>query len=243
MDISELTTAFAQHDPDATEVLAGLRTKRRRRTHTRLLTGTALGGCVIIAVAVVLSPSSTSPPNSGTAPAQAQGCAAMSLDETLAAARSGGASVVIAHGALPGRQTQDSGGSVYDAMVLSSVRTLAGPAIASGSTVWVSGGRGPSGPVPGTDAGALWAPDGQLFGIVWPQQATGLSVGLTLRIAPVVNDQVILSTAGCWDATGLPSTLFHGQLAELPGSNSYARAAASGFHAVPLSTVEHLAAR
>ncbi|WP_204036593.1 hypothetical protein [Micromonospora qiuiae] len=52
---------------------------------------------------------------------------------------------------------------------------------------------------------------------------------------------MIFSQAGCWDTTGLPSQPFTGKLAEIPGSDSYARASGGGFHAVPLTTVEQLA--
>jgi hypothetical protein len=69
---------------------------------------------------------------------------------------------------------------------------------------------------------------------------TGTTVGPVLRVAPVVGGQVIFSSAGCWDTSGVPTQPFHGRLTEIPGSGSYGRAAAGGFHAVPLSTVERL---
>jgi hypothetical protein len=86
----------------------------------------------------------------------------------------------------------------------------------------------------------LWGNDGRLFAIAWPARQAGTTVGPVLRIAPIVGDQVIFSSAGCWDTTGLPSQAYHGQLAEIPGTDSYARAAAGGLHAVPLTTVEQL---
>ena len=211
-----------------------------RQARTRRLTGVGLVACVVAVVAVVLTrfPAPTPAPIAS----PGEGCASVSLARTLATARSSGASVVVARGTLTGNRVQD-GGPVYDAMILRSVRTISGPLIASGSVGWVFGARGQSGPLPGADAGALWAADGQLFAIVWPRRATGLTVGPTLRIAPLVNGQVIFSAAGCWDATGLPSDAFTGRLAEIPGSDSSSRAAGSGFHAVPLATVEQLATR
>lgn len=172
----------------------------------------------------------------------ASGCAAISLAETLATARAGGASVVVARGALSGPGRADANGGIYDPMTLTSVRTLNGPEIHDGATVWVSGSRGPRGPIPGADAGALWAPDGQLFGLVWPAGDV-VSLGPYLRVAPLVADQVILSVAGCWQTIDLTTTAFTGELAEIPGSDSYARAARGGFHAVTLTTVEELVAR
>lgn len=77
---------------------------------------------------------------------------------------------------------------------------------------------------------------------MWPAQKAGTSIGPVLRIAPVVDDGVIFSSAGCWDATDLSSRPYHGTLSEIPGSDSYARAAENGFHAVALATVEQLAA-
>jgi hypothetical protein len=163
------------------------------------------------------------------------GCGSVSLPETLAMARQGGASVIVATGSLTGETAQ-----VHHQMVLRSVRTLSGPVVVSGSTGWLNSALGPSGPIPGADAGALWAPDGRLFAIVWPARVTGTAVGPVLRVAPVVDDQVIFSSAGCWDTAGLPSRPYHGRLAEVPGSDSYARATPNGFHAVPLATVEQL---
>jgi hypothetical protein len=239
MEHDELITTLSRHDPNPELVMADLGVKRRRRTRTRLLTGAGIVVCAIVAVSLIL----TQIPGPRPQPivSSAGGCASVSMADTLATAKSAGASVVVATGVLTGQRAQDD--LRYDAMALRSVRTLSGPPVQPGSVVWVSGALGPSGQVPGADAGALWAPDGQLFAIVWPREATGLTVGPTERIAPVVNGQVILSAAGCWDATGLPTRPFAGQLAEIPGSDSYARAAGFGFHAVALTTVEQLATR
>ena len=118
----------------------------------------------------------------------------VSLQQTLDEARQGGASVIIATGTLS--ETTAVDGEVYDQMVLRSVQTLSGAAVASGTTGWVASGRGPSGAIPGADAGALWGPGGRLFAIVWPAQKAGMSIGPVLSIAPVVDDEVIFSSAG-----------------------------------------------
>lgn len=123
-------------------------------------------------------------------------------------------------------------------MTLNDVRTLGGPAVRS-TAGWIPSGRGPSGPIPGP-RGTLWGPDGRLFAIVWPAATVGTGVGPVLRAAPVVKDQVVLSSAGCWSADGLSSTGFTGPLSEVPGSGTYARAAADGLTAVRLADIEAL---
>lgn len=247
MNLEQLAAALAQHDADPDAVKAAFRAKRHRRRNRYLTACGGLAAVGIVAVAAVLQPWATTPQPAGTAqptgstPPVASGCASISLQETLAMARQGGASVIVANGSLTGRTVVD--GQAYHEMKLRSVQVLSGPAIASGSTGWVASVRGPAGPIPGADAGALWATDGGLFAIAWPAREAGTAVGPVLRVAPVTDGQMIFSSAGCWDAAGLPSRPYHGRLAEIPGSNSYARAAASGFHAVPLTTVEQLISR
>ncbi|HEX6499848.1 MAG TPA: hypothetical protein VF054_12565 [Micromonosporaceae bacterium] len=243
MDLDQLTTALAQHDPDPQTVLAALNDKRHRYARNRWLVA-ASGGVAAAAIVVVVTSLGAPSPHSvvpgerdSPPPAVANGCAVIPLSQTLAMARQSGASVIVATGTLTGK-TADR--QLYHEMTLQSVQTITGPPIASGSSGWINGQQGPAGPVPGTDAGALWAPDGRLFAIAWPETATGTTIGPVLRIAPVVGDKVVFSTAGCWDTTGLPTQPYHGTLAEIPGSNSYARAATSGFHALALTTVEQL---
>ena len=223
--------------------------RRRLSLWRRVVGGGAATVALALAVVAVTTDSFHLPetigPAATTSPAPLQqygsvGCAVESLQQTLDEARQGGASAIVATGTLSGTTTVD--GEVYDQMVLRSVQTLSGAAIASGTTGWIAGARGPSGPIPGTPAGALWGPDGRLFAIVWPAQKTGTSIGPVLRIAPVVADEVIFSSAGCWDVSGLSSRPYHGTLSEIPGSDSYARASESGLHAVALAEVEQLAA-
>lgn len=233
-----LTTALGQHDPDPDSVMAAFRAKRRHRTRTRGLAVTGIAAVAVIAVTAVLQPWST--PKTAAKPQVADGCATIPLRETLASARQGGASIIVANSSLTGKTKSD--GDIYYQVKLRSVQTLSGPAVTASKTAWIDSGRGPAGPVAGSDAGPLWATDGRLFAIAWPAHTAGTTVGPVLRIAPVVGSQVIFSSAGCWDTGNLPTQPFHGQLAEIPGSKSYAHAARYGFHAVPLSTVEQLSA-
>jgi hypothetical protein len=143
--------------------------------------------------------------------------------------------VITATGSLTGRTALDP--HLYHEMTLTNVRTLTGAAPHKG---WLSSAQGPTGPLPGPDAGALWSPDGGLFAIVWPAGATGTTVDPVLRVAPLTADEVIFGSAGCWPTKDLPSHPYKGPLAEVPGSNSYARATPNGFHAVPLTTIEQL---
>lgn len=240
MNVEQLTSAFAAHDADPDVVLAALRAKRRRSTRNRGLVSGGAVAAVAVGVVAVLQPWATSRPAAPLPPAAANGCGVVSLPDTLAMARQNGASVIVATGSLTGRTVLDS--QVYYQMKLRSVHTLSGPPVAAGSSGWLASDRGPAGPIPGADAGALWATDGRLFAIASPARQTGTTVGPVLRIAPVVHGQVIFSTAGCWDTTGLPARPYHGRLAEIPASDSYARAAQNGFHAVPLATIRQLLA-
>jgi hypothetical protein len=242
MDVDQLNAAMSAHDPDVEAVLRTVRAKQHARRRRWLVLGAGVvTGLLLVSAAALLRRDDDGPSRPAPAPpAQvADGCASMPLGDTLANAKSAGASIVIARATLTGRSAQD--GLVYDELALHSVRTISGPAVAADSAGWVSGAQGPAGPVPGADAGALWASDGWLFAIAWPRAVTNTTVGPILRIAPLVDNQVILSSAGCWDATGLSTQPFTGRLAEIPGSNSYARAAAGGFKAVPLTTLEALA--
>ncbi|GAA2611849.1 hypothetical protein GCM10010399_48400 [Dactylosporangium fulvum] len=255
MDVNELRGALLSHIPDPDAVLRRLAAKRRAQRRRRMiLWGSAFGIAVAVVVAALVwsagapQPLTTqaaqsgaaqmsSPSSSSTGPEAANGCGGMLLTETLARARQAGGSIVLAHGTLTGRSTADP--EVQAEMVLNAVETLAGPPVADRTMVWLSTARGPSGPIPGADAGSLWAPDGSLFGIVWPQRLTNWPTGTTLRVAPVVDQQVIFSNAGCW--AGVEGQPFTGKLAEVPGSDSYARAARTGFTAVPLDTVRRAA--
>ncbi|MFF7635274.1 hypothetical protein ACFZB9_19275 [Kitasatospora sp. NPDC008050] len=198
-----------------------------------------IGGIVALGVngGTVLRPGTPERHDAGSAVAAGPACPVDPLAQVLAAARESGASVITAKGALTGRPGPES--PSYVELRLTDVRTVSGPTVASESHAWIYSALGPSGPMTGTDAGSLWAADGSLFGIVRPRSSS--VDGPTVRVAPVVGDQVILSRAGCWSASDLAGRPFTGPLAEVPGSNSYARAAETGFVAVPLNSVEALA--
>lgn len=242
MNVQELTAALAGHAPDQAAVLATFRARQARVARSRRAVAAGLGGMVLVAAVLVAfmqpwaAPARTVPVPSSTV---AGGCASVPLPQTLTAAQQAGASVITARGSLTGRSATD--GQVYYQMLLSSVRTLSGPVVRSGSTAWVGSGQGPSGPIPG-DLGGLWATDGGLFAIVWPAQQTGTAVGPLLRLAPVTAGNVVFSAAGCWDSSGLPSQPFSGALAQTPGSGTYARAARDEFRAVRLAAVTALLA-
>jgi hypothetical protein len=176
-------------------------------------------------------------------------CAAVPLKDAVTAAVRSGASVIVATGTLTGKSVTASpaaGPPAYYAMTLSSVTTLRGPAIAPGSTAWVPG------PAPGAAASpensALLAAGGRLFAIVTPKSASPGAPGPALRLAPVVGGDVVFTPYGCWDVSGLhPSqyqakTVFRGVPAG-PVINAADRPAESGLYAVPLATVEQVAAQ
>lgn len=238
MDVEELTAALTRHEPDPDAVLASFRAKRQARR--RLIRGRIMATTTSILVAVVvvgligiLRHSAASGASS------AGGCGYDPLSKTLSNARKDGASVIVGKGELTGRTTSDLR---WNQMALTSVRTLSGPTIHPVTLGWIDSNRGPAGPMEGTDAGSLWGTDGSLFAIVSPD--TGESVkGPVLRIAPVVGGNVIFGPVnGCWDTRGLPTSPFRGPLASIPGSDAYARGVEAGLQAVPLSTVEKLAA-
>jgi hypothetical protein len=176
-------------------------------------------------------------------------CAAISLKDTIASALRGGASVIVATGTLTGKPVTGNpataGAAAFYRMTLSSVQTLRGPAVASGSTAWIPG------PAPGATASvtsALLAPDGRLFAIVWPKAATHDLVGPTLRLAPIVGTDVVFTPSGCWDVTALQPSQYQANtpLQSVPRGTPIGGAnqpAENGLYAVPLTTVEQVVAR
>jgi hypothetical protein len=177
-------------------------------------------------------------------------CAGVPLKQEISAALRQGASVIVATGTLTGKSVTGSpataGAADFYAMTLSSVQTLRGPAVATGSTAWIPG------PAPGASASvtsALLAPGGRLFAIVWPQAATHDLVGPTLRVAPVVGQDVVFTPSGCWNVTALQPTQYRGDTSlktvsggTILGGQAHP-AAEDGLYAVPLAKVEHVAAQ
>jgi hypothetical protein len=158
-------------------------------------------------------------------------CTQATLAQVLAAAVRSGASVIVGSATLassPGHAAA-SGSATYYRVTLGSVRTLAGPAVAPGSTAWITGAS----PGASTSQAAV-APAGQLFGIVYRSAGSGLP-GPVLAAAVVVSGQVILSSDGCWDATASPA-------GSPPGiAQRSASASRPATAEIPLATAERLA--
>jgi hypothetical protein len=221
MNIDQLKLALTRDTPDPEAVIARLRAKQRVRRQRRLLVGVGGGMACVLGISIGLiaafSPSSVNQPSPS--PTQATGpvlgmadaCGAPSFASDIAYAKSVRASVILARGRLIGKTTPDHvggpgtplSGLLFHEMELDTVKTLSGPRIADGSAAWilndgvVGDPKAPNVPALGGSAGALWAPDGRLFAIVMPLAASGGTVGPTLRVAPVINDQVVFSDAGC----------------------------------------------
>ncbi|MEV6927806.1 hypothetical protein AB0M46_25350 [Dactylosporangium sp. NPDC051485] len=243
MEESQLRETLAQHDADPDAVLRLLRTKRRTRSWRRI----AVSAALIVAVLLVpigwfATREKPRSPHDNAPMAAAEACVPMPLGERMRQVLELGASVVVANGRLTGRIGPD--GPFYSEMTLTAVRTLAGPNIPDGTTVWIDTPQLP--PLKGDNIargnpGPLWGPDGALFGFVFPQAVVNSPLGVTVIQSPVVDHQVIFGiSGGCWDVRPAGGTPFHGPLTEIPGSGTYERAAEAGFTALPLTTVEQL---
>lgn len=178
----------------------------------------------------------------------------MPFPAQLAAAVRRGASVIVAVGAPTGKsvavnhaaENNAAGGTpAFYAMALRSVRTLRGPAVASGETAWSPGSaRDTANPV----NSEVLAPGGRLFAIVWPKSAMRDFVGPTLQLAPVVGADVVFTPFGCWDLTGLQPGQYQGSTRLRPVSGGGGvfggtnQPAENGLYTLPLATVERIAA-
>lgn len=240
MDTDQLISALTRHTANPANVRAAYERKRRRAARRRYAVLGAITAVVLGAGAVTAArPWASAPPPAGAA---ASACAHWPLPQRLIVGLRDGESVIIASGKLTGYNANTSGG-YYSAMRLRDVQTLAGPPLEN-QTAWLTGMMGPDGPAYfSEDTGALWATDGRLLAIVWEGTIAANSIsGPILKVAPIVNGQVIFSMAGCWNVAGLRARPYHGPLAQIPGSQSYQRSQATGFWAVPLSTVEAIIA-
>ena len=179
-------------------------------------------------------------------PSVAGACTGAPLAAQLTAAVHDGASLIVATGSLAGRSVTGKppvpgGAPAFYAMTLRSVRTLRGPAVASGSTGWIPGPA--RGTPPNPQNSTLLAPDGRIFAVVWP----GAPVGSTLQLVPIVGTDVVFTPYGCWDLTNLTPDNYQesSALLTVPGNVNFGGTqlqAESGIYTVPLSTVERLAA-
>jgi hypothetical protein len=155
----------------------------------------------------------------------------------------------VAAGPLTGKSVTGDpatgGAPAFYAMTLTSVRTLRGPAVASGSTAWIPG------PAPGTTAtpenSALLAPGGRLFAIAWPKAATRGLAGPALQLAPIVGADVVFTPYGCWNLTGLSPDQYQAgtPLRPVPSGANFGgtrQAAENGLYKLPLAIVTQIAA-
>lgn len=201
----------------------------------------------------VLAPQATNGERSGfSGSGSSTSCAGESLKSQLAMAVQQGASIIVSYGTASGTSTAGrvAGGVSYYEVTLRSVQTLAGPEIRSGSTAWVQGSVGTSsGGTSVTPEGqSLWAPGGELFGIVTPAVTGGATPFTVLRAAPVTGGQVIFSLDECWNTAGLPGHVYFGRVAPLPSplngtfntSGQPQGALQRNLYAVPLAEVEKL---
>ncbi|WIM95015.1 hypothetical protein ACTOB_007076 [Actinoplanes oblitus] len=254
MDPAHLRDVLSRHDADPDAVLTQLRAKQgvRRRRQAMIAVGAAV---VLVAGGVgVWSRLGQVPatPNltAGASPAGADrsagadagqaASACLALPESLSRAPSEGVSVIVARGQLTGRIRLD--GYRYHEMTLSHVRTLTGPAVGEGATVWTQAASGSE----GGPEGPLWGPGGALLGFYAPQKVNRGSLGAVVSHVPVVGGSAVLAADGCWNsftAAGLNGVPYHGPLTEAPGSDTYARLQRRGLVAVPLETIEKLTAK
>ncbi|GAA2470237.1 hypothetical protein Ahu01nite_080530 [Winogradskya humida] len=145
-----------------------------------------------------------------------------------------------------GRQTRTGKSALdgyrYDKYTLTEIRTLAGPPVSDGASVWVLVPETPADPgimQTGPD-GPIWGPDGALLAFYSPQDVNKGPLGAVIYHVPLVGDQAIFPTQNCWGpfgAAGQPGKPYTGPLTEIPGSHTYDHLAPRGFTAVPLAAI------
>ena len=214
MDADDLTAALAgTPKPGREDVLGSFQRKhRRKKTERRLYWVSGATACAVAATAVV---SMIQPWSRGTTVADSAACGPTHMTQTFAHAKDAGASILIAD-AVPAAR---SGALGYTAVLLRTVRTLSGPAIAPGTIAW--------------SHESAASTSGKFFAVVWPKRAG--TVGPIIRTAPVVGDNVIFSSYGCRDAASAPTPTSSGQSLGSP-------AGLDGAFAISLRTVEAAAA-
>jgi hypothetical protein len=237
IDIQDLTRTLPAHEPDLAVVLDRLARKRRaRRTRIGLLTGGGALAVVLLAVAAITGPPPAAVPQAAPGQAGSAGpwfaggpasgtCAAEPLSALLARAVSAGGSIVTATGRLTGTTRPP-----LHEMRLTSVHTLAGPAIPGGSTGWVPADR-----PDGNGIHAAWAPGGGLFAIVWPAGERGARV---LWVVPRIGGEAVFPPGPCWETIGLGHQYQAGPLDRIPGA-----APARDYQAIPLVTLTGMVPR
>lgn len=262
MNRNQLHLALSHHDPDPHAVLHQLKAKRHRRHRRQSI----IGAFAIVALAAtgagIWSQAGTSSkaPNSALTPGKIiatnsyepptatgfDGCE--SLQTRFSDPLALGASVITGTGTRTGKTGLD--GYRYHEVVLTNIKTLAGPHVENGATAWiqvpeVTGPKNTSEPAAitgfGAPSGPLWGPDNSFFGLYLPQKVNKGPLGTILQQLPLVGDKVIFKPAGCWNSFtigNLTGTPYHGPLTEVPGSGAYADLAPRGFVALPLTSIE-----
>ena len=211
MDDNDLTAALAgTPKPGREDVLGSFQRKhRRKKAERRLIWASGATACAVAAVTVV---SMVQPWSKGSSMVpDSAACGPVHMTQAFAQAKNAGASILIAD-AVPAAR---NGASGYTAVLLRSVQTLSGPAIAPGTIAWSHEKAA------GTS--------GKFFAVVWPKRAG--TVGPIIRTAPVVGDNVIFSSYGCRDAASVPTPTSSGQPLGSP-------AGLDGAFAISLRTVE-----
>jgi hypothetical protein len=266
VNIDQLMECLSENAPDPHLVLASVG-RKQRATRNRMYA--ASGGLAVAVVAVVAgvllqglgtggrslagSSSGTAVPASGTsysasAASRTAACGTTQLRAELAQAVRHGASVIVGYGTLTaGVAAVSEAGKdapAYYSLTLRSVRTLAGPTVTSGSIAWIAGASPAAGSSASAGSGAAPATAqpaaDELFGVVSSSAGPG-APGRVLRAAQVVNGQVVLSGAGCWDITVPASGLRQG-LAITPRPAGPLQFGADIVTKIPLAAAEKLAA-
>jgi hypothetical protein len=214
MDADDVTAALAgTPKPGREEVLGSFQRKhRRKKTERRLYWVSGVTACAVAATAVV---SMIAPWSKAPTVADSAVCGPTRMTQAFAQAKNAGASLLIADTVPAAR----SGASGYTAVLLRSVQTLSGPAIAPGTIAW--------------SHEAAASTSGKFFAVVWPKRVG--TVGPVIRTAPVVGDKVIFSSYGCRDAASAPTPTSSRQSLGSP-------AGLDGAYAISLRTVEAAAA-
>jgi hypothetical protein len=256
MNPSDLLDVLSQHDARPDVVLMKLRGKRRGRRLRLVAGGGGLAVTALVAAGAIMWPAGGAAPETtaigpgpttaGGAGYGAEGC--LALDRSLPRLSQDGGSLITGHGKLTGRTATD--GYRYAEMVLTDVRTLGGPPVADGATVWTLVATPPPSPQPGTTLagpeGPLWGPGNALIGFYSAPQKLGSAegkLGATITQVPLAGDKAVVVARGCWNgfaAGNLAGTPYTGPLTEIPGSGTLSRLSGRGFIAIPLASIEKL---
>jgi len=141
-------------------------------------------------------------------------CANETLGESMDRDVQAGNSIVLATGGFTGTTTTGDGevAAPYSEVRLTVEKTLAGPTQPVTLDGWVYGDLAAPVDVPATtgEASSLWARGGRLIAIVDNASAASGLPGPVIRVAPVLDDQLILSWVGCWSTAGVATVPFDG---------------------------------